>query len=236
MDDYEDIGSIPYGKVLAWMHKKIEGSIAEYSRILAEIAESREKLDRYTDLLDNERKNERTLTESAAEKNAVIGEQKSHADALSKKLTFPTAAALRQEIAKLTEAAADMNAREERARKLLITTEKELEAAKRALETVAYQLQDSIADEYEACEALCRELDEKTRLLTQEKLRLMTDAEKNRSAMALLLAAMEKLKVAKNAQAVKLMELISILEKIDIYSTYNVGVGHTVGLLMAELV
>ena len=167
--------------------------LTEYSRILAEIAESREKLDRYTELLDNERKNERTLTESAAEKNAVIGEKKSHADALSKKLTFPTAAALRQEIAKLTEAAADMTAREERARKLLITTEKELEAAKRALETVASQLEDSIAEEYEACEALCRELDEKTRLLTQEKLRLMTDAEKNRSAMALLLTSMEKL-------------------------------------------
>ena len=50
------------------------------------------------------------------------------------------------------------------------------------------------------------------------------------------LNAMEKLKAAKNAQAVKLMELISILEKIDIYSTYNVGVGHTIGLLMAELV
>lgn len=34
----------------------------------------------------------------------------------------------------------------------------------------------------------------------------------------------------------RLMEIINILEKIEIYSTYNVGVGHTVGLLMAGLV
>lgn len=50
------------------------------------------------------------------------------------------------------------------------------------------------------------------------------------------LNAMERLKETKSPKAAKLMELISILEKIDIYSTYNVGVGHTVGLLMAELV
>ncbi len=49
------------------------------------------------------------------------------------------------------------------------------------------------------------------------------------------LTAMERLK-KENAQASRVLELISILEKIDIYSTYNVGVGHTVGLLMAELV
>ena len=36
VDDYEDIGSIPYEKVLAWMHRKIESGIAEYTRILCD--------------------------------------------------------------------------------------------------------------------------------------------------------------------------------------------------------
>lgn len=49
------------------------------------------------------------------------------------------------------------------------------------------------------------------------------------------LTAIDRLKTGKNGNAPRLMELISILEKIEIYSTYNVGVGHTVGLLMAEL-
>lgn len=53
------------------------------------------------------------------------------------------------------------------------------------------------------------------------------------------LMAMAKLKgssISKCTDAsIRLMEIINLLEKIDIYSTYNVGVGHTVGLLMAGL-
>lgn len=50
------------------------------------------------------------------------------------------------------------------------------------------------------------------------------------------LTAMDKLKTGKGNNALRMMELISILEKTEIYSTYNVGVGHTVGLIMAALV
>ena len=36
IDKYEDVDSIPYEKVLAWVKNKIEGSIAEYTRILCD--------------------------------------------------------------------------------------------------------------------------------------------------------------------------------------------------------
>ena len=36
VDDYEDIASIPYEKVLGWMHKKIESGITEYIRVYAD--------------------------------------------------------------------------------------------------------------------------------------------------------------------------------------------------------
>lgn len=54
------------------------------------------------------------------------------------------------------------------------------------------------------------------------------------------LLAMEKLKKASingsTEEAGRLMGIINILDKADIYSTYNVGVGHTTGLFMSELV
>ena len=36
IDKYEDVDSIPYEKVLAWVKNKIEGSVAEYTRILCD--------------------------------------------------------------------------------------------------------------------------------------------------------------------------------------------------------
>ena len=36
IDRYEDISAIDYDRVLAWVRRKIEGSICEYSRILAD--------------------------------------------------------------------------------------------------------------------------------------------------------------------------------------------------------
>lgn len=33
-DRYEDLASIDYGKVLAWVRRKIEGNIGEYTRVL----------------------------------------------------------------------------------------------------------------------------------------------------------------------------------------------------------
>ena len=36
IDQYEDISTIDYDRVLAWVRRKIEGSICEYSRILAD--------------------------------------------------------------------------------------------------------------------------------------------------------------------------------------------------------
>lgn len=54
------------------------------------------------------------------------------------------------------------------------------------------------------------------------------------------LLAMERLKDAsagkRGDDVNRLLELIDILEKTDIYSTYNVGVGHTVGLFLSQLV
>lgn len=34
IDRYEDLASIDYGKVLAWVRRKIEGNIGEYTRVL----------------------------------------------------------------------------------------------------------------------------------------------------------------------------------------------------------
>ena len=53
----------------------------------------------------------------------------------------------------------------------------------------------------------------------------------------LAMARLKNASIANDAEAAeKLLDIIEILEKTDIYSTYNVGVGHITGLFMAGLV
>jgi len=181
---------------LAEVKREIAESTAqleEYTRMIEEAEAAREKLARYQKLLDSERSSLSEHTASCAEKNAVIGEKRARVSALGEKLSFESSGELKKEIARLTSESADMLDRAERAEKLVIQTEKELEAAGRALETVTAQLNGSIAGEYDRLSRESAELDRLAGELTEEKIKLTNLTEKNRSAEALLREAMERL-------------------------------------------
>lgn len=165
----------------------------EYNCIIEKTEAAREKLARYQKLLESERTSLADHTATYAEKKAVIGEKQARLSALHEKLTYRSSDELKKEIARLSALSADMLDRAERAEKLVIQTEKELEAAGRALETVTAQLSGSIAGEYDR---LCRESSELDRLvsdITEEKIRLTNLSERSRSTEALLRDAMERL-------------------------------------------
>ncbi|MBP3377447.1 MAG: SMC family ATPase [Clostridia bacterium] len=152
-----------------------------------------EKLDRIGALMVSDRARQSDLTVTLSSLSATIHEKESRRDAVLGKLPFESKAELEGEIQRLKTESDKLENELEQIKQEKKTAEIEREAAKSALETLTEQLKDSIADRYDELEALTAEYDRETERCRFKLVEAESEAEKNRSASAMLLRAMIQL-------------------------------------------